>query len=196
MHHLLRVRFVLFVLDGTDQRLHDILERRHTDEVGVFVQYEGHVDAAALHQPSQSIESHGLGNEDRLTHELLQRSDADTLVNELEALRTQGLFGLVGQKCGILLFSLFGLGGNATFALIFAASLLLVLSGLGLWLTFRKPSNETSKKAVQACIFLVAVTLLALLTALPRLWGLTVFFDAFALIVTGVIIVEFILFPH
>jgi len=99
-------------------------------------------------------------------------------------------------SCGILLFSLFGLGGNATFALIFAASLLLVLSGGGLWLTFRKPSNETSKKAVQACIFLAAVTLLALLTALPRLWGLTVFFDAFALIVTGVIIVEFILFPH
>jgi len=111
----------------------------------------------------------------------------------------QGQYNLNPSRwgsCGILLFSLFGLGGSATFALIFASAVLLVLAGGGLWLAFRKPVNESGKKAAQACIFLAAVTLLALLTALPRLWGLTVFFDAFALIVTGVIVVEFILFPH
>ena len=99
-------------------------------------------------------------------------------------------------SCGILVFSLFDLTGMQTFGLIFAISLTLVFAGGALWLYVRQPLDKLSGNIVQINSVLLAVTILALLSAWARWWGLALFFDALIMLVMGVIITEFILFPQ
>jgi hypothetical protein len=99
-------------------------------------------------------------------------------------------------SCSILLFSLFGLTGMQTFALVFAVSLILILSGGLLWLYARRPLDKFSGNIVQINSVLLGVTLLALLSTWLRWWGLALFFDALILLVMGVIITEFVLFSQ
>ncbi len=94
-------------------------------------------------------------------------------------------------SCGIVLFSLFGMTGLQTFALVFAISFLAMLSGGALWIYTRWPLNKFSKNLAQINAVLLGTTILALLSALPRWWGATLFFDALILLVMGVIITEF-----
>jgi len=97
-------------------------------------------------------------------------------------------------SCGIFMFSLFGLTGAQTFALMFTVSLVAMLSGGALWLYIRWPLNKMATNTAQICIVLLGMTILALLSALPRWWGLTLFFDALIVLIIGVIITEFGLF--
>jgi len=97
-------------------------------------------------------------------------------------------------SCGIFLFSLFGLTGAQTFALAFTVSLVAMLSGGALWLYIRWPLNKMATNTAQISIVLLGMTILALLSALPRWWGLTLFFDALIVLIIGVIITEFGLF--
>ena len=99
-------------------------------------------------------------------------------------------------SCGIFLFSLFGLPGAQTFNLVFAASLITMLAGGALWLYARWPLNNLATNIAQLSTVLLVITFLALLTTIPRLWGLTLIFDALILLIMGVIITEFGLFSQ
>ena len=99
-------------------------------------------------------------------------------------------------SCGIFIFSLFGLPGAQTFALVFAVSLIAMLSGAALWLYARWPLNKLATNIAQLSTVLLVITILALLTTIPRLWGLTLILDALILLIMGVIITEFGLFSQ
>ena len=99
-------------------------------------------------------------------------------------------------SCGILVFSLFGLTGMQTFALVFAASLILMLFGGWLWLYARRPLDKFSGNIVQINSVVLGITILALVSTWAHWWGLALFFDALILLVMGVIITEFVLFSQ
>ena len=99
-------------------------------------------------------------------------------------------------SCGILVFSLFGLTGAQTFGLVFAVSLILMLSGGWLWLYARRPLDKFSVNIVQINSVLLGVTILALLSTAAHWWGLAVIFDLVILLVMGVMITEFVLFSQ
>jgi len=110
----------------------------------------------------------------------------------------QGRYGDLDPQhgfCGILVFNLFNLTGNETFVLMFISGILLILIGGMLWRRIHEPLTDGAVQTLQACGGLAGVTTLAMLTALPRWWGLTLFLDAFALIMLSVIFTDFILFP-
>ncbi|MEO7841910.1 MAG: hypothetical protein ABIU06_21410, partial [Anaerolineales bacterium] len=91
-------------------------------------------------------------------------------------------------SCGIFIFSLLGLTGAQTFVLVFAVSLVAMLSGAALWLYARWPLNRLATNIAQLSTVLLLITILALLTTIPRLWGLTLILDALILLIFGVII--------
>ena len=99
-------------------------------------------------------------------------------------------------SCGIFILSLFGLTGAQTFALVFAVSLVAMLSGAALWLYARWPLNKLATNIAQISTVLFVITVLALLTTIPRLWGLTLILDALILLILGVMITEFGLFSQ
>ena len=99
-------------------------------------------------------------------------------------------------SCGIFIVSLFGLTGAQTFALVFAISLAAMLSGSALWLYARWPLNNLATNIAEPSVVLLVITILALLTTIPRLWGLTLILDALILLIMGVIITEFGLFSQ
>jgi hypothetical protein len=98
--------------------------------------------------------------------------------------------------CGILVFNLFNLTGNESLILIFIGGIILIFTGGILWRRIHEPLDDAADQTIKACGGLAGVTTLALFTALPRWWGLTLFLDAFALIMLGVIFTDFVLFPQ
>ena len=99
-------------------------------------------------------------------------------------------------SCGIFMFSLLGLTGAQTFGLVFAVSLIVMLLGGALWLYVRWPLNNLATNIAQLSAVLMGITILALFSTLPRLWGLTLIFDALILLIMGVIVTEFGLFSQ
>lgn len=99
-------------------------------------------------------------------------------------------------SCGILLFSLWDLTGLETFHLLFAVSIIMMLSGGLLWLYARRPLDKFSENIIRINAILFSITILALLSTLARWWGLTIIFDLLILLVMGVILTEFILFSQ
>ena len=111
----------------------------------------------------------------------------------------QGRYGdLVPQHgfCGILIFNLFNLTGNESLVLIFISGIVLIFIGGTLWRRIHEPLDDSADQTIKACGGLAGVTTLALFTALPRWWGLTLFLNAFALIMLSVIFTDFVLFPQ
>ncbi len=111
----------------------------------------------------------------------------------------QGRYGDLDPQhgfCGILVFNLFNLTGNKSFGLMFIGGIALILIGGTLWRRIHEPLDDAADQTLKACGGLAGVTALALLTALPRWWGLTLFLDAFALIMLSVIFTDFLLFPQ
>jgi hypothetical protein len=99
-------------------------------------------------------------------------------------------------SCGIVLFSLFGLSGFASFALIIAVSLVAMLLGAILWLKAHQPLNERSRNLGRSGRALMLITVLALLSLFPRWWGLTLVLDALILLILGVIFTDFLIVPQ
>jgi len=97
--------------------------------------------------------------------------------------------------CGILVFNLFKLNGTSAFFLVFFTALLCTALGAAIWLRVFWPLNDFRRNMAQACGTLAVMATAGLLAALPRWWGLTLFFDAFTLIVVAVVFTEFVLFP-
>ena len=115
------------------------------------------------------------------------------LVNILQ-LRYRDNPSMLGS-CGILLFSLFGLSGQSTFILWVATSLVAMLVGAFLWARAHLQMDRYLTSLANASIVLMVMTTLALLTTFPRWWGLTLIFDAGIVLMIGVIVTEFVLFP-
>jgi len=97
--------------------------------------------------------------------------------------------------CSILVYDLFGLNGENTLYLIVSSTILISL--LGAWLLFflHQPFAGALKSFVQVCGIFQALTLLGLFSALYRIWGLTLTFDAAAVLSFAVGSVE-IFFPR
>jgi len=98
--------------------------------------------------------------------------------------------------CGIIVFDLFNLTGFELVTLVLIGGVLLILMGGMLWSRLHAPLDELAEQTLNACGGLAGVTTFAALTALPRWWGLTLFLDAFALIMLIVIFTDFLLFPR
>ena len=97
--------------------------------------------------------------------------------------------------CGIPVLNLFKLKGNSSFFLVFFTALLCVTLGAAVWLRAYSLLNDFRRNMAQACGTLAVMATAGLLAALPRWWGLILFFDAFTLIVVAVVLTEFVLFP-
>ena len=99
-------------------------------------------------------------------------------------------------SCGILLFSLFGLNGSVTLWLVVIASLAAMLAGGYIWIKEHRPLDQRSESLVRVNAVLMTLTILALLSAVTHVWGLSVFFDTLILLVMGVILTDFVLFSQ
>jgi hypothetical protein len=96
-------------------------------------------------------------------------------------------------SCGILVWSVFGLPGTASFSLMMAASLAAMLTGAVLWIQSHQPWDHRSLSLGHAGATLLVITVLALLSTFPHWWGLTLILDALILLVLGIIFTEFIM---
>jgi len=127
-------------------------------------------------------------------------NDTDVIFGRLILVHViQGGYGDLALRhgyCGILIFNLLNLSGNQSLILFVFAGLILVLAGGVLWRRIHEPLDDAADQTIKACGGLTGVTTLALFTALPRWWGLTLFLDAFALIMISVIFTDFLLFPR
>ena len=98
--------------------------------------------------------------------------------------------------CGVLFFGLFGLTGMQTFSLIFAASVICIFLGSGLWYHARKPLEKLALNVAQAGSLLAVTVVCGLFSSLPRWWGLTLILDGLSVLIMGIIVIEFLLFPQ
>lgn len=85
--------------------------------------------------------------------------------------------------CSILVFSLFGLSGRNTLLLLAASGILTGVPGAVLLIYLMRPFNEFTKSAAQVNGIFLGLTLLCLISAFARLWGLTLALAACALLV-------------
>ncbi len=90
--------------------------------------------------------------------------------------------------CGIFLFSLLGLTGAQSFGLVLASSILSMIVGGALWLRDRKPLNERDTDISRMSSLLAGAIFLSLFSSIVRWWG-------FILLLIGVALTDFILFP-
>jgi hypothetical protein len=97
--------------------------------------------------------------------------------------------------CGIPVLNLFKLNGNSSFFLVFFTALLCTALGAAGWLRAYSPLNDFRRSTAQACGTMAGMATAGMLVALPRWWGLILFFDAFTLIIVAVVLTEFVLFP-
>jgi hypothetical protein len=98
-------------------------------------------------------------------------------------------------SCGILLFSLFGLNGSATFGLLLAVSLVALVMGAMLWARVHPVFDNYAFNLRRAGVVLITITMLALLSIFPRWWWLTLVLDGGIVLMIGVLFTEFMLFP-
>jgi hypothetical protein len=98
--------------------------------------------------------------------------------------------------CGILVFNLFGLNGIQSFILLAFTSLAGILLGAVIWSRANRPLNELRRSTAQASAVNAGMATAGLLAALPRWWGLILFFDFLTLLIMAVVLTEFVLFPR
>lgn len=84
--------------------------------------------------------------------------------------------------CSILVYSLFGLNGVNTLYVVVASGILASVLGAILSLFWFRPLTCALKSFAQVSILFFGLSLLGLFAALSRLWGLTMIFDAAALL--------------
>jgi hypothetical protein len=84
--------------------------------------------------------------------------------------------------CSILVYSLFGLTGRNTIILLVSMGVLGSLSGAALLFLLYRPFTDRLKNLAQLNGIFLSLILLGLISALTRRWGLTLVFDAAALL--------------
>jgi len=85
--------------------------------------------------------------------------------------------------CSIYVYSLFGLDGKNTLNLIVEVGVLATLLSASMLFYLFRPFNSFSRKILQVNIVFAVLMFIGLVSALYRLWGLTLFFNATALLV-------------
>lgn len=97
--------------------------------------------------------------------------------------------------CSILVYSLFGMSGKNTLCLLVASAILAGL--LGAWILFFSyhPFAGALKNFAQISGIFQTLALLGLISALYRLWGLTLVFDAAAMLAFAIGSIE-VFFPR
>jgi hypothetical protein len=95
--------------------------------------------------------------------------------------------------CSILVYSLFGMNGRNTVIALVEIGVLASLLGIGLLYYGLHPFVEIIKKLMQVNIIFPILVLLGLFSALPRLWGFTLFFNAMAVLAISVAYIEILL---
>ncbi len=93
-------------------------------------------------------------------------------------------------SCSIYVFSLFGMNGNGTLNLLIAAGVLASVLGFGFLYFSLRPFSELALKVIQVNGIFLLLALAGLFSSLPRLWGLTLVFNAGALLVITVASVD------
>jgi hypothetical protein len=88
--------------------------------------------------------------------------------------------------CSIYIYGLFGLNGRSTLALLFGAGIFTSLAGLGSLAYFFRPLSGRMIKILQVNLVFLLLVLAGVVSALTRLWGLTLVFNAGALLVITV----------
>lgn len=85
--------------------------------------------------------------------------------------------------CSIVVFSLFGWSGVVTLYAMVAAGVAASLAGAGLLYSRHRPLTDFTKKIAALNAVFLALVLMGLVSALLRLWGLTLLLDSAALLV-------------
>lgn len=85
--------------------------------------------------------------------------------------------------CSIVVFSLFGLSGMGTLYATAAAGVVTSLLGASLLFSQHRPLTDFTKKIAQLNAVFLVLVLAGLVSALMRLWGLTLLLDSAALLV-------------
>jgi hypothetical protein len=98
--------------------------------------------------------------------------------------------------CGILIFSLFGLPGSRSLVFIVSSAVLLMAAGLAFALPGFAAQGDETKSLRQAVVFLAVLTIIALTSALFRLWGLTILIETVSAITVITILTDIVILPH
>jgi predicted tellurium resistance membrane protein TerC len=97
------------------------------------------------------------------------------------------------SQCSIYVFSLFGLNGQNSLMTVFAIGMITSLLGLGMMYQSLKPFSEKNKRMMQVNLLFLILIVLGVFSSFPRLWGLTLFFNATAVLSITVAYVEILL---
>jgi hypothetical protein len=97
--------------------------------------------------------------------------------------------------CSIYVYGLYGLNGRNTLALLLGAGIFTSLAGLGSLAYFFRPPSARLIKVLQVNLVFLLLVLAGVVTAVTRLWGLTLVFNAGALLVITVASVEVFFSP-
>lgn len=98
--------------------------------------------------------------------------------------------------CGVLLFSLFGLNGAASLTFTIITSLLLIVTGVYLAYPTLIARGDAFKNLRQAGGLLAILTILALVSALLRWWGLSIIVETISLIALGTFLIDSLFGQH
>ena len=98
--------------------------------------------------------------------------------------------------CGVLLFSLFGMNGASSLALIVVTSLLFLAAGTYLAYPILIARGDALRSLRQAGGVLAFLTITALISALFRWWGLSIIIEAISLIALGTFIIDSLFGQH
>ena len=98
--------------------------------------------------------------------------------------------------CSIYVYSLFGMNGRNTLLTITELGVILSVLGIGLMHYLLHPLAEQSKKIMQVNILFLVLVLLGLFSSLQRMWGLTLFFNATALLSVTVAYIDILFYKN
>jgi hypothetical protein len=98
-------------------------------------------------------------------------------------------------QCNIMVSRLPFLSGKAAFITMFASAIGLIIAGAACWLFAASPLRGLKANATRACRTLTVVILLDMVCVPLRWWGPGIFLSMISLLMGGVIITNFVLFP-
>lgn len=97
--------------------------------------------------------------------------------------------------CSIVVYSLFGMSGKNTLIFLAVSSILCGLSGIVMMSRLPHPTNHSTEQVVKINTVFLCLAVAGFLSALPRLWGITIIFDGAALLTLTTALSEVFLFP-
>lgn len=97
-------------------------------------------------------------------------------------------------SCGIVIYSLLGMNGAASFGTLFVLSILALLSGGWLWYDSFRPLSDSRLNMARLGLVLAGLTVAALVALFFDWWGLALVLDVFNLLAIGTAFVDIFLF--